>query len=64
MALVVLSSARVHRLLLALALFVPTVSFVGAAWESRVEIMREGENTILHALAAMSDETVQNRGGC
>src|SRR5262249_28628648 len=54
-ALVVLSSSRVNGLLIALALVVPAISFVGAAWESRIQIMREGEDTILHSLAAIRD---------
>ena len=48
---------RSYRLLIAAALFVPTVLFVAAAWQSRADALREGEAEIVRLIAELRDNT-------
>jgi signal transduction histidine kinase len=48
---------RSYRLLIAAALFVPTVLFVAAAWQSRADALREGEAEIVRSIAELRDNT-------
>ena len=47
-----------NRLLIAMALLVPAVMFVGAAWKTRVDALRAGENEIVRSLVEMRDHLV------
>jgi signal transduction histidine kinase len=46
---------RSYRLLIAAALLIPTALFVGAAWLSRAEAFREGEDEIVRSIADLRD---------
>jgi two-component system, NtrC family, sensor kinase len=48
-------STRLHRLLIAAGLFVPALLFAGAAWKSRMDILREGETTLVNAVSVLAD---------
>jgi signal transduction histidine kinase len=49
------SLTQSHRSLITVALLVPIVLFAGAAWKSRVDAVREGENEIVRSLVEMRD---------
>jgi signal transduction histidine kinase len=49
------SSARVHRLLIAVGLLAPLLLFAGAAWKSRADTLLEGQATIQNAIAVLGD---------
>jgi hypothetical protein len=49
------SSARVQWLLIAAVLLMPALLFGGAAWKSHMDALREGEATILNAVAVLGD---------
>jgi signal transduction histidine kinase len=44
-----------NRLLITMALLVPAVMFAGAAWKTRVDAVRAGENEIVRSLVEMRD---------
>ena len=47
--------ARSYRLLIAMALAAPAVLFMGAAWKSRIDALRAGEDEITRSLVEMRD---------
>jgi signal transduction histidine kinase len=44
-----------HRVLIAVGFLVPALLFAAAAWRSRADIQREGEATLLNAVAVLED---------
>jgi signal transduction histidine kinase len=49
------SSTRMHRMLIAAGFLVPALLFAAAAWRSKADIQREGEATLLHAVAVLEN---------
>ena len=49
------SSARMHRLLIAAGVVVPALLFAAAAWQSRMQIRREGEASLVNAVSALGE---------
>lgn len=50
-----LTSIRLHQLLLAASLLVPAALFAGAAWQSYGEVIRTGQETIARTTAVMHE---------
>src|SRR4051812_24605267 len=46
---------RSNRLLIIAVVLVPAILFLGAAWKSRADALREGENEIARSLVEMRD---------
>ena len=49
------SSNRSQALLIASAVVIPVVLFVGAAWQSRADALQEGEDEIIRSIAELRD---------
>ncbi len=47
------SSAQLYQLLIATGPLMPVPLFAGAAWKSRIDVLREGKATVLNAVTGL-----------